>query len=126
VSARSSKRPEGLHNTCLGWASWSNFISDEDYKFKGYTSLYYAAHMINLEWVEHRSGMHFMFPSSSDIPDSEGNVLVTSYALRRPDGNWSLMLVSSRHKESRVEFPRLLPSHGQGHDFALRIDEQPQ
>jgi hypothetical protein len=35
-----------------------------------------------------------MFPSSTDIKDAEGNVLVTSYAVRRPDGNWSLMLVN--------------------------------
>ncbi len=87
-------QPEGIHNTCLGWASWSNFVSDENYDIKGYTSLYFAAHMINLEWAQHRAGIHKMFPSSTDIKDSEGNALVTSYALLRPDGNWSLMLVN--------------------------------
>ena len=87
-------QPQGVQNTCLGWASWSNFVSDENYTIKGYTSPYYAAHMINLEWVQHRSGVHHMFPSSSDIKDREGNVLVTSYAVHRPDGNWSLMLVN--------------------------------
>jgi hypothetical protein len=35
-----------------------------------------------------------MFPSSTDITDSGGNMLVTSYAVRRPDGTWSLMLVN--------------------------------
>lgn len=29
-----------------------------------------------------------------DLKDSEGNVLVTAYAVRRPDENWSLMLVN--------------------------------
>jgi hypothetical protein len=87
-------QPQNVQKTCLGWASWSNFVSDENYKIKGYTSLYYAAHMINLEWAQHRSGVHHMFPSSTDIKDDEGNVLVTSYVLRRPDGNWSLMLVN--------------------------------
>ncbi len=87
-------QPEGVHNTCLGWASWSNFVSDENYDIKGYTSPYFAAHMINLEWVQHRSGLHHMFPSSTDIKDANGNALVTSYAVHRPDGNWSLMLVN--------------------------------
>ena len=50
--------------------------------------------MINMEWVQHRSGVHEMFPSSTDIKDGEGNVLVTSYAVHRPDGNWSIMLVN--------------------------------
>ena len=35
-----------------------------------------------------------MFPSTSDVKDADGNVLVTSYALKRPDGQWSLMLVN--------------------------------
>jgi hypothetical protein len=87
-------QPQGVQQTCLGWASWSNFVSDERYQIKAYTSPYYAAHMINLEWVQHRAGVHVMFPSSTDIKDNEGNALVTSYAVRRPDGNWSLMLVN--------------------------------
>jgi F5/8 type C domain len=87
-------QPQGVQNSCLGWASWSNFVSDESYTIKGYTSPYFAAHMINLEWVQHRAGTHYMFPASTDIKDGDGNVLVTSYAVRRPDGNWSLMLVN--------------------------------
>lgn len=35
-----------------------------------------------------------MFPSTVDIKDIDGNLLVTSYAVHRPDGNWSLMLVN--------------------------------
>ncbi len=87
-------QPQGIQNSCLGWASWSNFVSDERYDIKGYTSPYFAAHMINLEWVQHRAGVHHMFPSSTDIKDGDGNVLVTTYAVHRPDGNWSLMLVN--------------------------------
>jgi hypothetical protein len=100
-------QPEGIHNTCLGWASWSNFVSDENYDIKGYTSPYFAAHMINLEWVQHRSGVHHMFPSSTDIKDADGNEMVTSYAVHRPDGNWSLMLVNRDESNAhtvRVQF----------------------
>jgi F5/8 type C domain len=100
-------QPQGIHNTCLGWASWSNFVSDENYDIKGYTSPYFAAHMINLEWVQHRSGVHQMFPSSTDIKDGDGNALVTTYAVHRPDGNWSLMLVNrdeSNPHTVRVQF----------------------
>ena len=87
-------QPQGVQNTCLGWSSWSNFVSNENYEIKGYTSPYYAARIINLEWVQHRSGTHQMFPSSTDIKDADGNLLVTTYAVHRPDGNWSLMLVN--------------------------------
>ena len=95
-------QPQDLHNTCQGWASWSNFVSDENYNIRGYTSPYYAARMINLEWVQHRSGVHRMYASSADIKDEEGNVLVTSYAVHRPDGNWSLMLVNRDENNSHT------------------------
>ncbi len=87
-------QPQPVEQSCLGPGSWSNFVADRDFNIKGYTSFYYAAHMLNLEWVQHRSGVHQMFPSSTDIKDTEGNVLVTSYAVHRPDGNWSVMLVN--------------------------------
>jgi hypothetical protein len=100
-------QPQPVEPSCLGWATWSNFVADRDYNIAGYTSLYFASQMINLEWVQHRSGTHQMFPSSTGIKDSDGNGLVTSYAVRRPDGNWSLMLVnrdeSSPH-QIRVAF----------------------
>jgi len=87
-------QPEAVQNSCLGPATWSNFVADRDYNIRGYTALYFAAHMINQEWVQHRSGMHQAFPSAIDIKDENGNALVTSYAVHRPDGNWSLMLVN--------------------------------
>ena len=81
-------QPQGVQNTCLGWASWSNFVSDETYAIKGYTATYWAARMLNVEWLQHRSGVHRMFASTSDAAD------VTSYAVLRPDGTWSVMLVN--------------------------------
>ena len=87
-------QPQPVEDSCLGWASWSNFVADKDYNITGYTSLYFAAHLINFEWVQHHSGMHQMFPVSVNIKDNDGNALVTTYAVRRPDGNWALMLVN--------------------------------
>lgn len=112
-------QPQDIHNTCLGWASWSNFVADENYNIKGYTSPYFAAHMINREWVQHRSGVHYMFPSSTDLKDAEGNVLVTSYAVHRPDGNWSLMLVNRDENNPhtvRVIFDDGKTKHDSGFD----------
>lgn len=95
-------QPQPVELSCLGPASWSNFVSDENFDIKGYTSYYFAAHMINLEWVSHRSGVHQMFASTTDVKDADGNALVTSYAVRRPDGNWSLMLVNRDQDHSHT------------------------
>jgi hypothetical protein len=87
-------QPQPVQKSCLGWASWSNFVADADFNIKGYTAYYFAAHLINFEWVQHRSGIHRVYSSTSDVEDGEGNILVTSYAVHRPDGNWSMMLVN--------------------------------
>jgi hypothetical protein len=42
--------------------------------------------------------VHQLFPSSTGINDGEGNVLVTSYAVHRPDGQWAVMLVNRDEK----------------------------
>lgn len=91
-------QPQPVQKSCLGWATWSNFVSDREDNITGYTSLYFAAQMINRDWVQHRSGVHRLFPSSSDIKDGAGNTLVTSYAVHRPDDNWSVMLVNRDEK----------------------------
>ena len=87
-------QPQPVQESCLGWASWSNFVADRDYNITGYTSLYFAAQMINREWVAHRSGVHQMYRVTTDVKDTDGDELVTAYAVQRPDGSWSVMLVN--------------------------------
>ena len=110
-------QPQPVQDSCLGWATWSNFVADQDYNVTGYTSLYFAAHLINLEWVQHRSGTHEMFPSSIEVKDSTGNALVTSYAVRRPDGSWALMLVNRDELDSHAVRVSFEDSAGQRRGF---------
>jgi hypothetical protein len=93
-------QPQTVSNTCEGPATWSNFVPDKELDVKSYTAFYFAARLINLAWVKHGAGVHRMFPSSTDIKDNEGNALVTSYALLRPDGDWSLLLVNRDENNS--------------------------
>jgi hypothetical protein len=37
---------------------------------------------------------HKQFKAASDVNDAAGHVLVTAYAVERPDGQWSVMLVN--------------------------------
>jgi hypothetical protein len=82
----------GCHGTSPG--TFSLFTMNREYQVQQPTSQFFASQMINLEWVQPGSGEHHIFPSASDIHDAAGHLLVTSYALLRPDGEWSLMLVN--------------------------------
>src|SRR6266699_2193926 len=52
---------------------------------------------ITQEWAQPKDAPHRQFLTTSDIKDSEGHVLVTAYALERPDDQWSLMLINKDH-----------------------------
>ena len=87
-------QPEPLRQGCRGYSTYGNFIADADLNIKQYSSQYFASRMINFDWVQHGAGVHRFFPAVSDVRDEAGNTLVTAYAVARPDGEWSLLLVN--------------------------------
>ena len=70
---------------------------DKNNHVKNYPPQYLAAQVISKEWVQPVDAVHKLFQVSSDVKDKEGNTLVTAYALERPDGQWSVMLVNKDH-----------------------------
>jgi F5/8 type C domain-containing protein len=87
--------PEGLghgHNGSLG--TFGFFSADKDLKIRQPLSQYFASQLINLEWVQPGDGIHKLFPAASDLIDGAGHLLVTSYAVLRPDGQWSLLIIN--------------------------------
>jgi hypothetical protein len=74
---------------------FGNFLFiDGNYKVLGYPPQYLAAQLITKEWVQPVDAPHRQFKASSDVVDAAGNVLVTAYAVERPDKQWSIMLVN--------------------------------
>jgi hypothetical protein len=80
------------HNGSMG--TFDMFSADKDLKIIQPLSQYFASQLINLEWVQPGDGAHRVFPAVSDVHDGAGHVLVTAYAVLRPDGQWSLMVVN--------------------------------
>jgi F5/8 type C domain len=87
-------QPEPLRSGCRGYSTYGNFIADEELNIKQYSSQYFASRLVNLDWVQHGAGEHRFFPASSEVEDDAGNTLVTAYAVARPDGEWSLLVVN--------------------------------
>ena len=70
-----------------------------DYNVKGYFAQYFASQLFTREWAQPVDEPHRVFRATSEVRDSSGNLLVTAYALERPDGQWSLLLVNKDHEE---------------------------
>ncbi|MGB9433224.1 MAG: hypothetical protein WBQ89_13345, partial [Candidatus Acidiferrum sp.] len=67
---------------------------DKEYRVTNYPPQYLAAQVITKEWVQPLDAPHKLFKTTSDLTDDAGNVLLTAYAVERPDGQWSVMLVN--------------------------------
>lgn len=76
------------------WGTYHMFMVDDHYQIVQPTSQYFAAQLITQQWAEPKDALHMLYKAASDLTDSRGHVLVTAYALHRPDGQWSLMLIN--------------------------------
>jgi hypothetical protein len=83
------------HPACSNsWGTYHLFMVDKNYQIRERTSQFFAAQLITQEWAEPGDAEHHLFRATSDIRDADGHTLVTAYALRRPDGQWSLLLIN--------------------------------
>jgi hypothetical protein len=107
-------QPEPLSSGCRGFGTYGNYVADANLNIKAFTAQYHASRLINLEWVQHRAGMHKLYPAACDLKDAAGHTLITAYAVTRPDGVWSLMLVNkdqSNAHEVRIAFDEASAAH---------------
>ncbi|HZV60080.1 MAG TPA: hypothetical protein VFF42_07040, partial [Candidatus Eremiobacteraceae bacterium] len=107
VFCHSPIQPEPLRPGCGGYSTYGNFVADKKLEVRQHTSQYFASQLINLEWVKHGAGRHQLFPADADIKDDAGHALITSYAVKRPDGEWSLLIVNkdpSNPHTVKIEF----------------------
>ena len=106
---------KGCHDS---WGTFGMFTVHADYRVKQYTSQYFASRLITQEWVQPVDKPHQVYPAVSDIKDAKGNTLVTAYALHRPDGQWSLMIVN-KDRENAHEVKVAFHDSSAGKDRAF-------
>jgi F5/8 type C domain len=89
------------HPACdNSWGTYHMFMVDDHYQIQQRTSQFFAAQLITQEWAEPVDAEHWLFRASSDIKDSEGHVLITAYPLKRPDGQWAIMLINKDYNNA--------------------------
>lgn len=99
------------------------FTVGKDYQVLQPLAQFFVSQQINRDWVQQGSGEHQMYPAKSDLDDGAGHLLVTAYALRRPDGQWSVMLVNRDQENGhkvRIAFED--QSDPTAHSFTGQVD----
>jgi len=87
-------QPEPLRLGCHAWSTYGNFVADENLEIKSHTAQYFASQILNLDWVQHGGGEHQLYGAVGDLLDEASHELITAYAVKRPDGEWSVMIIN--------------------------------
>jgi hypothetical protein len=88
------------HPACPNsWGTYHLFMVDDHYQIQQPTSQFFAAQLMTQEWAQPKDAEHLLYAASGDVKDSEGHVLVTAYALKRPDGQWSVMVINKDYDQ---------------------------
>lgn len=83
---------------CISWGNLTLFQSDEHNRILRPLAAYYGARLLTQEWVEPGDGLHTLFVADSALKNAAGHPLITSYAVRRPDKTWSILLLNKDPK----------------------------
>ena len=81
------------------------FLMDEDGNITHRFATYFGARLLTQEWLAPGDEVHEIYPASADVRGVNGNELITAYAVHRPDGLWSVLLIN---KDSKRAFPLTL------------------
>ena len=83
------------------------FSIDDHYEIQQPLAQFFVAQLINLEWAAPGDKQDDLFPATGDLDDGAGHAVVTSYALKHADGQWSLLIVNRDQQNPhcvRIEF----------------------
>jgi hypothetical protein len=97
------------------------FFIDADGRAGKPTATFWGARLLAQEWVKPGDEIHELYRAASDLKNAQGEEIVTAYAVHRPDGLWSVMLINKDPKqvhEVKIDFRRA----SQGRLFAARTE----
>jgi len=73
---------------------FSLFTIDANYQIQQPLAQFFASQMINVEWIRSPTAEYQVFSAKSDVRDGAGHALLTAYALRGRENDWSVMIVN--------------------------------
>lgn len=78
---------------CDSWGNNTMFLSDTARRIQYKTATYFAARMLTREWLD-STGSAQLYRATTSRRGAHGAALVTAYAARLPNGQWSLLLIN--------------------------------
>jgi F5/8 type C domain len=78
---------------CASYGNLMLFEADASGQARWPMPSFFAAHMLTGEWLQAGGGLNAIYPASG-VANADGALIVSAFAARRPDGDWSLLLIN--------------------------------
>jgi hypothetical protein len=116
--------PLGVHPGCNNSdATFGMFAVDGEHRILQPLAQFFSSELINTEWLQPGASVHEIYSAGSDIRDSLGRMLITAYAVKRPDQQWALLIVNKDQENSyRVKVNFRNDQTGGDASFAGSVD----
>jgi len=100
---------------CARWGNNLLLLANEDGRAAHRMPAYWATRMLARAWADSNGGMHELcrVRVTDDLPPNRFGPLLSAYALERPDGRWSLLLVNRDPARAWSVAPRVLQANGE-------------
>lgn len=70
------------------------FLLSDDGTIAHRFATYFESRLLTQQWLQPGDLVHEIFVASSNARNDEGQQMVTAYAVKRPDGLWSILLIN--------------------------------
>lgn len=97
-------------SACNTWGNLALLLSDGDRHIQHPLATYYGARLLTQEWAQPGDRRHLVLSTDSSARGPNGELLVSAYSVRRPDGRVAVVLVNK--DPSRAWTVRLVGEHG--------------
>ena len=95
-------QPINQHQECAGYGNMMTWQTDANGQARWHGPTFYSAWLLTHAWSQPGHGAHQVWPAASSVRDAKGRSPVTAYAVKRPDGQWALMLVNRDPKTAHA------------------------
>lgn len=84
--------PLDYNRRCRAWGAYNPYIVDKSFAVRARGAAYYALRLLTQQWALPGDRRHGVYPVTANLGSEKP--LVTAYALERPDGTWSVLVVN--------------------------------
>jgi hypothetical protein len=86
---------------CDVWGNNALFLATNRRNIRYPVAAYHSIHLLTHEWLQQGKGAHTIY-AATPVSDGRPDSLLSAFAVKRPDGKWSVLLINRDAEHARA------------------------